>query len=84
VASYPELGCSVRGEQILEMIEELELQRVHVLVEAVKQGRSVVPLRAPLADNGVEQLLARAGLEEWIPRLDEQVRSSGGDQEPSS
>lgn len=73
VASYPELDCEARGEIMMDMLDELELRRVQVIVNAVENGDPVVPVRPPIADDGVEELLARAGLSEWIARLDEDV-----------
>ena len=84
VGSYPELGCSAKGENMMEVVDELELQRVRALVKAVEDGRTVVPMRAPLADEGVEQLLTRAGLVEWISRLDEEVPFAGDRSTPAA
>lgn len=74
VASYPELGCEARGEQMLDVIDDLEIQRVRHLVKAVADGVSIVPLRPPISDSGIDALLERAGLSDWIPRLDEELR----------
>jgi hypothetical protein len=71
--TYPELGCQVRGEHMMELVEAIEIERVRCLIEAVEKGGRIEPLREPLSDFGVEDLLARAGLDDWIERLDDDV-----------
>ena len=76
VASYPELGCQVSGENMMEVVEELEVQRVRMLVAAVEHGDPIPSLRPSLADDGLEPLLRRAGLASWIAKLDEDPPSA--------
>jgi len=71
--TYPELGCQVRGEHMMELVEAIEVERVRCLIEAIEKGEPIEPIRSPLSDFGVEELLATAGLEDWIERLDDDV-----------
>jgi len=71
--TYPELGCRVEGEHMMELVEAIEIERVKCLIRAVERGAPIQPLREPLPDLDVEALLARAGLGEWIARLDDKV-----------
>jgi hypothetical protein len=71
--TYPELGCRVEGEQMMELVEAVEIERVRALIQAVEKGERISPVREPLSDFDVEDLLVRAGLEDWIVRLDEHV-----------
>lgn len=70
-AAYPELGCEVSGETMPELLEALEIARVHLIVDTLAAGRPIAPLRPPIPHPELEALLARAGLAEWIERLDE-------------
>lgn len=72
VVSYPEVGCQVEGPDLMTALREVEVQRVRALVSAVELGASVTPLREAVPDAGVADLLHRAGLSEWVDRLDEQ------------
>lgn len=71
--TYPELGCKVGGEHMMELVDAIEIERIKCLVRAVEKGESIAPLREPVSAHGVEDLLARAGLKDWIGRLDEDV-----------
>lgn len=75
--AYPELGCEVTGEKMLEMIDELEIARVRSIVAAVAAGRPIAPLRPAVASAGIEDLLMQAGLDDWIPRLDDPLPTNG-------
>lgn len=71
VVSYPELGCSIAGLEMLAAMDQLELDRVRALVRGVEAGTLPRTLRRPVPDVGVEDVLRRAGLAGWIARLDE-------------
>ena len=71
--TYPELGCRVGGERMMELVDAIEIERVRCLIKAVEAGEPIRPLREPVGAYGVEDLLARAGLEDWIGRLDDDV-----------
>lgn len=71
--TYPELGCRVGGENMMELVEAIEIERVRALIRAIDMGERIEPVREPLTGFGVEDLLVRAGLDEWIPRLDDDV-----------
>jgi hypothetical protein len=71
--AYPELGCRVEGEQMMELVEAIEIERVRALIRAVENGEAIRPVREPIGDYGVEDLLVRAGLQDWIGRLDDDV-----------
>jgi hypothetical protein len=71
--SYPELDCVVRGDVVLDLLAELEVERVKCLVRRVEAGAPIRPLREPIESDGVEALLTRAGLADRIARLDEAV-----------
>lgn len=73
VLSYPELGCSTAGVNMIAAMEQLELDRVRALVASVERGALPRTLRRPVPDVGVEEMLARAGLGAWIARLDDEV-----------
>jgi hypothetical protein len=76
VVSYPELGCREEGKSMPELMERLEAQRLRVLLDRCLKG-TLPPLRRALPDPTVELRLARAGLESFIPRLDEDVACPG-------
>jgi hypothetical protein len=71
--TYPELGCRVEGEHMMELVEAIEIERARALIRAVEKGERIRPVREPVSDFGVEDLLTRAGLKEWIARLDDDV-----------
>jgi len=71
--TYPELGARVEGEQMMELVEAIEIERASALIRAIEKGERIEPVREPLTDYGVEDLLARAGLKDWIARLDDDV-----------
>jgi hypothetical protein len=71
--TYPELNCQVGGEHMMELVEAIEIERVRSLIQAIQRGERIEPIREPLSDFGVEELLARAGLEAWIERLDDDI-----------
>ena len=71
--TYPELGCQVRGEHMMELVEAIEIERVRCLIEAIEKGEPIEPVRRPLSNFGLEELLARADLADWIDRLDDDV-----------
>ena len=71
--TYPELGCHVGGENMMELVEAIEVERARCLIRAVERGEPIQPLRDPLPDTDIEDLLARAGLDDWIARLDDNV-----------
>src|SRR5688500_3498348 len=71
--TYPELGCRVGGEHMMELVDAIEIERVKCLIRAVEKGESIEPLREPVGAHDVEDLLARAGLKDWIGRLDDDV-----------
>ena len=71
--AYPKLGCRVGGEHMMELVETIEIERVRCLIQAVEKGEPIQPLREPVSSYGVEDLLARAGLKDWIGRLDDDV-----------
>lgn len=73
VLSYPELGCSTAGVNIVAAMDALELDRVRALVHGVERGTLPRTLRRPVPDVGVEEMLARAGLGTWIARLDDEI-----------
>ena len=73
VLSYPELGCSTAGVNMVAAMEQLELDRLRTLVADVERGTLPRTLRRPVPDVGVEELLARAGLGTWIARLDDEL-----------
>ena len=69
--SYPEIGCSVQGEDVIDLVDELETERLRAIVRLVESGTPPSTLRhGPFAETGIETALARAGLHEWIDRLD--------------
>ena len=70
--SYPELGCSTAGVDMAAAMDQLELFRVRELVHGVARGK-LPPLRAPIPDAGVEDILTRAGFPHWVPRLDDEI-----------
>lgn len=72
VLSYPELGCSTHGINMVAAMEQLELDRIRTLVHRVARGKLPPTLRAPIPDAGVEEMLDRAGLPHWIARLDDE------------
>jgi hypothetical protein len=76
VVSYPELGCREEGRSMPELMERLEAQRLRMLLDRCLKG-CLPPLRPPIPDPTVELRLARAGLESFIPRLDEDVACLG-------
>ena len=76
VLSYPELGCSTAGVNMVAAMEQLELDRLRTLVADVERGTLPRTLRRPVPDVGVEELLARAGLGTWIARLDDELHLS--------
>ena len=76
VVSYPELGCREEGKSMPELMERLEAQRLRVLLERCLEG-SLPPVRPALPDPTVELRLASAGLESFIPQLDEDVARLG-------
>jgi hypothetical protein len=73
VVGYPELGVAIRGTDVVEMLETVEVARVRSLVERIEKGNAPVPRRQPLGDFGVDRLLVSAGREDWVERLDEVV-----------
>lgn len=72
VVSYPELGCREEGTSMPEVMERLEASRLRVLLDRWLAG-TLPPLRDAVPDPTVELRLARAGLESFIPRLEEDV-----------
>ena len=58
---------------MMELVEAIEIERVRRLISAIDRGERIEPLRRPLSDFGLEDVLARAGLEDWIGRLDDDV-----------
>jgi hypothetical protein len=58
---------------MMELVEAIEVERVRCLVEAIEKGERIGPVRRPLSDFGIEELLSRAGLQDWIKRLDDEV-----------
>jgi hypothetical protein len=72
VVSYPELGCREEGASMPEVMERLEAQRLRVLLGHCLAG-TLPPLRPAIPDPTVALRLARAGLESFIPRLDDDV-----------
>jgi hypothetical protein len=75
VLSYPELGCSIAGLNMLVAMDQLELDRVRTLVRSVERGTLPRTLRRPVPDVGLEETLQRAGLGSWVPRLDDPLSS---------
>lgn len=73
VVSYPELGLHAEGPETMGNLLEVELLRLRTLITAVEGGSEVPPLRPPIHDDRLEDLLDRAGLGPWIERLDEEV-----------
>lgn len=73
VLSYPELGCSIAGADMLSGMDQLELDRVRTLVRGVETGTLPSPLRRPVPDVGIEETLQRAGLASWVARLDDPI-----------
>ena len=71
--TYPELGARVEGEHMMELVEAIEIERARVLIRAIEKGERIDPVREPISDYGVEELLVQAGLEDWIARLDDDV-----------
>lgn len=76
VVSYPELGCREEGRSMPELMERLEARRLRMLLDRCLEG-SLPPLRPAIPDPTVELRLTRAGLESFIPRLDEDVACLG-------
>lgn len=76
VVSYPELGCREAGRSMPEVMERLEASRLRVLLDHCLAG-TLPPLRPAVPDPTVELRLARAGLESWIPRLEDDVSHLG-------
>ncbi|MBO0892839.1 MAG: hypothetical protein J2O39_00545 [Acidimicrobiales bacterium] len=72
VVSYPELGCREAGRSMPEVMERLEASKLRVLLDRCLAG-TLPPLREAVPDPTVELRLARAGLESFIPRLNEDV-----------
>ena len=73
VLSYPELGCSTAGVNMVAAMDALELDRIRALVADVERGTLPRTLRRPVPDVGIEESLTRAGLAPWIARLDDEV-----------
>ena len=72
VVSYPELGCKEVGRSMPEVMERLEASKLYVLIDRCLAG-TPPSLRQAVPDPTVELRLARAGLESFIARLEDDV-----------
>lgn len=80
-ASCPELdGCFVIAPRAWEAIESLELFLTKYLVDRVATGKPVPrpQHRAIVEDLSAEDLLERAGLGDWVAKLDDQINAVDG------
>lgn len=78
LVSYPELDCAVEGESYLKLLDELEVARVRNLAYRIEFGTCNLRLRDALPGPGLDELLRRAGLEDWIGHLDEDIDHLAG------
>lgn len=67
----------VQGEDIVQLIDELERRRIRRIIDDVTAGRPILCFREPLAEGPVtiahgtpQDLLEEMGLGAWIERLD--------------
>ena len=73
--SYPELGVEVEGDDTTDILAILEIRKIRHLVDIIQFGHELPWLRSPVPHGGIEALLGRAGLGEWIERLDDSVEA---------
>lgn len=67
----------VQGEDIVQLIDELERRRILQIIESVSAGETILCLRGPLVDGPVtissrnlRELLEELDMAEWMDRLD--------------
>jgi hypothetical protein len=67
----------VRGDDIVQLIDELERRRIRQIIESVSAGEPILCLRRPLVDGPVtissrnlRELLEEIGMAEWMDRLE--------------
>lgn len=71
--SYPELGVELEGDDTTDILAALEIRKIQRLVDTIELGSELPRLRDPVPHGDLEDLLTRAGLGEWIERLDDCV-----------
>ena len=72
VLSYPELGVSVEGNDMVDILERIDIERIRTLLVACREDW-LPDLPAAVRDPELERLLARAGYVHLLDQLDRAV-----------
>lgn len=76
VLSYPELGVSVEGNDMVDVLERIDIERIRTLLVACREDW-LPDLPVAVRDPELERLLARAGYVHLLDQLDRAVSDLG-------